>query len=187
MAAWRDTASDQVQADLDALLNAVLPFAEQTALAGRVGLIRGGRSVHPPYRRGVSLPESDTAAGPRPSVCRADSSGRPGRLNPWGQICPAHLPEWSLRSGTVNAAGNASPRTREGTADDHCAGAQPLSGHICRAGRRGGRLCAAAVAGDTGAADDPGGTAHVTELRDVGPHGVPAVSVDLYPDHGPPG
>src|ERR1017187_4452393 len=41
MASWRDTASDQVQADLDALLNAVLPFAEQTALASRVGLIRG--------------------------------------------------------------------------------------------------------------------------------------------------
>ncbi len=30
MASWRDTASDQTQADLDALLNAVLPFAEQT-------------------------------------------------------------------------------------------------------------------------------------------------------------
>jgi hypothetical protein len=30
MASWRDTTSDQAQADLDALLNAVLPFAEQT-------------------------------------------------------------------------------------------------------------------------------------------------------------
>jgi hypothetical protein len=27
---WRDTSSDQAQADLDALLNAVLPFAELT-------------------------------------------------------------------------------------------------------------------------------------------------------------
>ncbi len=30
MASWRDTTSDQTQADLDALLNAALPFAEQT-------------------------------------------------------------------------------------------------------------------------------------------------------------
>jgi len=44
----------------------------------------------------------------------------------------------------------------------------PVPGHLRRAGRGRGRLCAAAVAGDSGTADDPGGAAHVAEQRDLG-------------------
>jgi len=63
MASWRDTASGQAQADLDALLNAVLPFAERT-LSKYGEMFPFGAAVSSDGQ--LELLASDPGAGERP-------------------------------------------------------------------------------------------------------------------------
>jgi hypothetical protein len=64
MASWRDTASDQAQADLDALLNAVLPFAEQT-LSKRGEMFPFGAAVSSQGQ--LEMLAGDPGSGERPT------------------------------------------------------------------------------------------------------------------------
>jgi hypothetical protein len=63
MASWRDTTSDQAQTDLDALLNAVLPFAEQT-LSKYGEMFPFGAAVSSDGQ--LEMLASDPAGGERP-------------------------------------------------------------------------------------------------------------------------
>ena len=64
MASWRDTASDQAQADLDALLNAVLPLAEQT-LSKRGEMCPFGAAVSSQGQ--LEMLAGDPGSGERPT------------------------------------------------------------------------------------------------------------------------
>ncbi len=63
MSSWRDTTSPEVQADLDGLLSAVLPLAEQT-LATHGKLLPFGAVVEADGR--VAMLAADPALGDRP-------------------------------------------------------------------------------------------------------------------------
>jgi hypothetical protein len=64
MVSWRDTASDEAQADLDGLLNAVLPFAEQT-IAKYGELFPFGASVN--TSGDLAMLAADPAIGEQPA------------------------------------------------------------------------------------------------------------------------